>query len=307
MSGHAHGELPAGILPVDAPRALASRLDVGLGRAVAENGQRSVLGPAEVDAVLSASPSLSRKLAEARQSLDLAEEACQQMEQRTAVNLALRAETLLNSVGAKHHARDLAVRAHLIRGLALRLKPAHPTAALEAFRQALELAADLKPDPDRFPPRAAQLFENARPVPRRRSAPSTDAAASLARAAGVAHLLWISGTPSASGLELEVQVFDRRGQLLQQVQARSTLKGALTEAARLTSFALARVRLGDVAIAGDSPTTDETAPAPAWYKRWYVWTIAGVVLAGAGVGIAVAATRQDSSSASGFDFRFHFK
>jgi hypothetical protein len=41
-----------------------------------------------------------------------------------------------------------------------------------------------------------------------------------------------------------------------------------------------------------------------WYRRWWVWAVAGVVVAGAAVGIGLAATQ--SQDPGGTDIHFHF-
>ncbi len=311
-----HAAPRAAILGVEGEPALAAPLDRELGRAVAERGVREVLGPPELQARLTASPGVAAALTAGRQLISEATKATLYMRRAEAVAAAKDAVSKLEAAHARHHARDLLARAHGARAVALLLKPADEEGARAAFREAL--AADPSWRPADLAPRASQLLEEAQKA-RRASAPSVDELQAVSRAVGIDRLIWVHASAGASLVELELVFFSASerataSRRLQVPPGQVTARAAELIASVLAPGPTSLASLPSSGpVVGRSPEPPRPQPptttARPWYKRWWVWAIAGTVVVGTGLGLGLGLglksdTPSNPSGGFTFDFRY---
>jgi len=317
------------LLQPEGTTALTSSLAKELARSLAKAGHE-VLSPAEALLRLRAAPKMAAALKQARPLLSQAGEAHLSMKRADALKLARRAVTALEAVGARLAAPELLARAHGAVALALMLRPADKAGARAAFARALAVDPTYAPDRDRAPPRVRAL---ARKAGQRRVGPLAPTSAALTLAADavkVDRLVWIGAIQRSDGVRLIVVVFDRRDGSLKRHEHALTSGGAIVaDATPLVSKALgAPVKppsptptptatpaptpsTTPAPTPTTSPASGPTAPPPEaisspWYSRWWVWTIAGVVVVGAAVGLGVGLSQSDEPSGSGWDVAFRF-
>jgi hypothetical protein len=292
----------AAILPVAGDQQLAALLNPALGRAVAGKGQPLVLGPVEVQARLVGERELAAGLERARESIALAREQELRMNRPEAVAAALAAIRTVEEIRGSLYAPELVIRAHTSLAVASLLRPDDQQAASEALRRALALDPGYRPAPGQLSTRATRLLEEARPTARAQR-PADHDLGWVAHRLRLSRVLWIRVLAPKTALredrigvvrlarsraKLEVVLYDHGGRRVRtRLQAETTTAELLPRAADLVVQAL-----GGGAIARPRPAP---APAKRWYRRWWVWTVAGVVAAGAAAGIAVAATRTRES------------
>jgi hypothetical protein len=237
------------------------------------------------------------------------------MKRGESVDLARQAIRKLEGTLAPHHARAVLARAHGALARGLLLKPADEAGAREAFRAAIAAAPGFRGES--LPPRAAQLLEEARREARA-VVPTLEDLGKIATLARLDAVLWIAVHPAESSrVDLELVHF-----LASEGAVRSRLRksGRVEDVTTLAAELVARVLRPPAASAPASrprllalpPATLPTpgprpGPAPAlsrpWYKKWWVWTIAGAVVAGAGLGLGLG-LRSGGTPPPGFDFEF---
>jgi hypothetical protein len=300
-----------GILPVTGDRVLAADLDPSLGRAVAERGRAAVLGPVEVQARLNSDRAVTELLQRARDAIARARDHELRMNRDAATRDAKEAVRLLRRVRAAFHQPVLVTQAYTAMALAQLLMPANIPMARRAFSGALAVDPGYRPEPGQIPPRAAQILRQAR----RRAEqghPTKRDLAWIASRSGLARLLWLRLTPAAAGQRRKVQLmlYDHRQQrILLRLRKEIDGRRALSQTSDLVVQALGRVDTHSASTTSQEPSPQASQPSPSprpWYRRWWVWTLAGVVVAGA-VGVTLAVTRDTSQPApDGYDLHFHF-
>jgi hypothetical protein len=303
----------AGILPLAGDPVLAARVDRELGRAVAERGVRGVLGPVELSAELGAAPGVQAALADAGALLDRSARAVLYMKRGEALDLARQALAKLEGTHARHHARALLGRAHAAVARALLLKPSDESGAREAFR--LAVAADPGFAGEALAPRAAALLEAARREARA-TAPAAEELSRVTTSARLEIVLWFAVRAVGSQVELELVAYRPVAGELKRIVRSGRAEAATAIAAELVAGLLRRAPAtapgsapaSRVVVVLPPPVAPAPAPAPPrarpWYKTWWVWTIAGVVLAGAGVGLGVGLGRSKGPPPPGLDVEF---
>jgi len=292
-----------GILPVAGEAALARTLDEELHRAVAARTGQGVVGSVGLQARLWRGEGVAEKVQAARAAHEEAEQKVLQMDRSGAVAAARRAVSLLVVVGGRYHTPRLLSRAHLALARAMLLKPADANAARAALRAAREATPEGLED--RLPLRMAKLLGEVRREPRRSREPTVGELTSLSQVAGLPELVWISARARKAGVEVELLVYDRwshaRGHLVRQRVAREQL---VAQVADLVAAALPRRSVSPVIAEPAQPRRSVQAPATPWYKRWWVWTLVGVVVVGGATAGVIAATRDGSD---GYTVRFQFQ
>lgn len=294
----AGGSGTAGILPVVGEKAM--KLNPSLGRTMAELGQQAVLGPVEVQARLLADLQVAEALQQAREAIAAAKDDELQMRREASVGSAQKAIAHLERVHAGYHAPSLVTHAQATLALALMLRPADIEGASQAFRQALAVDPGYAPTTGQIPPRAAQLLQQEREQQPQVTAPGVASLSWLAGRLKLARLVWLRTSRSGEGkIKVQILLYDhRRAQVTRRLSGEVESDRALVETARLVSQALGGIRV--------RARRRDPAPPPVrpWYRRWWVWTIAGAfVAAGVGVGVGLALRPE---SRSGYDFHFHF-
>lgn len=307
----ADAETRLGLLPVRGSQAAAGRLGGPLGSALASEGF-SVVGTEEVLRTLSRAPEVARALKAARASIEEAERHGLYMKRAGALAAAMRALAELKAVAARHHAPTLVARAQVAVALARLLTPPDDEGALSALRAALAADPGYTPNPDRLPSRAARLLHRAREAKGPPSPPTLGELATLASLAKVEKVIWIAviSHPDRTDVTLLVYDHDKRS-IVTQYQGRLPEDGLARKIAALVQGPLERTpprQLAPMAPAWTS-TTDEGSPRQSngerrspkpWYKRWWIWTLAGAVVVGTGVAVAVTA-----GSTSDRTYEFH--
>jgi hypothetical protein len=131
--------------------------------------------------------------------------------------------------------------------------------------------------------------------------PSRDDLAWLAQRLRLARLVWLWLGPRG---EATVIVYDReREPQIRTLTRMVAMEQVLRNTARVISNALGGVPARPMVEPTSAPTKPTTTIRKPWYRKWWVWTIAGVVVAGAAVGVGVALSREEQGK---YDFRFHF-
>ncbi|MCC6747753.1 MAG: hypothetical protein IT371_08860 [Deltaproteobacteria bacterium] len=308
----------AGILRVAAPARHAARLEVSLGRAVAEAGRPGVLAPAELSVRLGGAEGVAQAVEAAGQKVVHAEQAALRMDRAAAVASATQAVAQLRAVGASNHARHSLAQAHLALGQALLLYPPDPDGAKAAFGAAVELEPELAVDPDRMAPRAARLLEEARRAPRAPKPPRREELAELAQRSRLGTLVWVSVQPRGPAeVEVQVAVYEHSRGAVAATLRRTMPEGTLLAgSAALVVQALGGALGGPPAPGLAAGAGGQGAPPPAakrrsWYQHWWVWTVAGVVVSGTAVALGVGLTTSRGGTPTppgpaGFDLHLHF-
>ena len=297
-----------GVLPIRGPRAVAGQVGSELRRALAAKGVQ-VLGPEElVRRLWRRAPEVAASLQAARRAIEEAERAGLYMQRAASLKAARRAVDSLDTVAARHLAPSLVAQARVAEALGLLLQPADEKAALEALRAAVAADPDVRPDPDRVASRAARLLEHARRALTPTRPPDRSELAWLASSAGVDRLIWIGAFPRGGRVETVLVAYDGgRG-------------AAASSSALLSPDGLGQQVAGQAAAllgvsAPKAPASrtvapvwvDRAPPAPArpapWYRRWWVWAIAGAVVVGAGVTAGVVASARTERA---YQLRFSY-
>jgi hypothetical protein len=305
----AGAETRVGLLPVRGSRAAADRLGGPLGSALASRGL-TVVGIEELQRTLTGAPEVARALKSARAAIEEAERHALYMKRADALAAAGRARAELRAVAARHHAPTLVARALVALALARLLKPPDEEGALSALRTALASDPGYAPNPDRLPSRAARLLQRAREARDPPSPPSLGELATLAPLAKVGRVIWIAVIAHPDRADVTLLVYDHeKRSVVTRYNGRLPKDGLARRIAALVEPPLER----------SSPPRQLTAVAPAWtsapddgapraerrsrpwYKRWWVWTLAGAVVVATGVAVAVTAT----SSTSDRTYEFH--
>jgi len=301
----------AGLLPVQGELHV---IGPDLGRALAEQGLRGVLGPDEVLSRLTARPAVASSLAAVRARLARSEEACFRMNRSLAIAEAQGALRQLGAIDGQHIVPELMARGLLALAEARLLHPADVDAADAALDAAVRLGQGLEKRFDRLPPAVTDRLVQARSRAGPPTPPTREEFGRLARLSGLRSLLWVGG----------------RGEAAVNVVRYSASEGALHTAtcrldgnglrSRRTTFRLAaclrsmtpsgpatphgpfEVLSGTGKARDRSP--EEEGPRP-WHQRWWIWTIAGAVVVGTTIGLAVGLGRRGDNVVSpnqGFTF-----
>lgn len=285
----------AGVLPVAGPAEPADRLGRELTRALA---REPVVAPDRLARRLSADREVLRSLLAVRGALEQAERETLYMRRGPAVQAAQRAIDSLDTVAGRLHAPALAARAQATLALALLLSPADEPAAMLAFRQAVSIDPSHRPDPDRTPSRARRLLEQARRSAGAPPPPGPEELAIIAGLTALERLFWVGLGPDG---QVELVVYDRSHRRIERRErvARAAVVG------RLRSY-LSVATAPAPAPAASLPVAEDRVPAASrstkspWYRRWWVWALAGAVVVGAGVTAAVVASAPQER-----DYQFH--
>jgi len=332
FSSAARGEIKSGgILPVAGTPSVAARLDQALGRTVAERGMRAVVGPLELRLRIASRPEIKKALAAAKKHIAAAKSASLYMKRKSAVNSARAAIAELERSAARFHSPALLGGAHGALALALMLDPADPKGALLALRRAVAVDSAYRPDTDRLDPAAATLLGRARKE-NKVTAPASAALAQVASFADRKHLIWISALKKKTTVALEVLVYDAEAKAIR-AHLRQNAKDGPTLVDKVASLiAAALVGMKTVSasqplattlpekIIGPQPGADDAGDRPAvtaavgsqitkksvsrpWYKKWWIWTIAGVVTASAAVVVGVSLSKDKKASGWTFEFK----
>lgn len=308
------------LLPVEGAPEHAAELDRSLGRAVAARGLRDALGPLELAARLRAEPSVKQALVQLKDALSKARKAALFMRRRPAVSAARAAIVAAKQAFARYHQRQLLAEAHEALAQALLLKPADESGALDAFKASVQADPAYAPAAGRMNPTTTRLLRSARST----YAPSPPPPArldALAKLLGVRRVVWlaIDAQGSRGTLQLSSHEVGGKGAHLRHTLTSGKLTGEVAQqlVALLSPAEPASAPTRVVVIEKQPtslPTSQRTSPAllpPSvakanernpWYKKWWVWTIVGVAVAG-GVTAAVLATRSQPDN---FDMKFEF-
>jgi hypothetical protein len=318
--GSAGAAAETGILPIRGERALRDSLRAAALGALAAPWREAVLGPGGVRRRLRGNPRVAAALTTARSQLQAAEQRVLYMDRAAARRAARAAIQELTAIAARHHTPTLVARAQTTLGMAALLEPPDREAALAAFRRAAAADPEYRPDPDRISPRITQVMQRVRagsagPIP-----PTEEELSLLASLAGVEELLWIAG--SRRGVEVELQICRYHVPSREMVgpeEGRGTaggLGGAIRSLAKIepapaiappASAASQRAAAAGALAPAASPlaspagSAEPARPRRAWYKRWWVWSLVGVAVAGSAVAIGVAAS---SDAERTYEFRF---
>jgi hypothetical protein len=296
---HAAGQTPAvpvALLPADAPRDLAVVVDTALDRLAA--GHAGALGPAALAARLREGLAVEQL----RGLVEASDRACVQMDRETAVTRANEAITRLQIRHGRLADPVLTARAWAALALARLLQPRDEAGAVRAFRRALEADPSYRVSPDRLSPSISRLFARAQVDWRSPRSPAQHELRELALAIDARRLVWVAVRPQTYAdegvLALELVLVNRQAK----VQVRRRREGIPREALADQAAALVREALGGPPapkppppkpVALPPPPPPPPSPGPArpvdrpWYRKWWVWTIAGAVLVTVGVGVAV--------------------
>lgn len=306
------------ILPVEGAPQHAAELDRSLGRAVAARGLRDALGPLELAARLRAEPTIKQALVQLADALSKAHKAALFMRRRPAVSAARSALGAAQSAFARYHQRQLLAESYEALAQALLLKPADESGALEAFKLSVQADPAYAPPAGRMNPTTTRLLRQAQsayvPTP-----PAPARLDALAKLLGVRRVVWLAiGAQGSQGtLQLATHEVGGKGAHLRRALTSGKLTSevaqqlvTLLSPAKPTS-APTRVVVIEKQPAGlpSQPTSRSLLAPPVakaagtpWYKKWWVWTIVGVAVAG-GVTAAVLATREHHDN---FDMKFEF-
>ena len=283
----------AGVLPIAGPAEPAAQLTRELVRALATE---PVVAPDRLARRLSGDREVLRSLLAVRGALEQAERDTLYMRRGPAVQAAQRAIDSLDTVAGRLHAPALAARAQATLALALLLSPADEPGATLAFRQAVSIDPSYQPDPDRTPSRARRLFEQARRSASAPTAPGPEELAIVAGLTALERLFWVGLGPDG---QVELVVYDQSHRRVERRERVVSAPRAL--AARLRSY-LSVAKAPPPAPAASQPFAADRVPkasrpgASPWYRRWWIWAIAGAVVVGAGVTVAVVASAPGERS-----------
>jgi hypothetical protein len=288
---------PAGVLPLVGPTARV--LNPSLGRAVAEKGMQAVLGPVEVQARLAVDPEVVKRLEMARDAIALAREHELQMNRAAATRAAAEAIHQLEEVRAPFHVPELAARAYVTLALTYLLRPTDLKAVQGAFRQALAVDPSYKPAAGQIPPQAAEILERERKKPPRVRRPTPIDLAWLAKRLKLPRVVWLHVDHGGAA---QIIVYTQNDPNPAASTGKIDIANSLPEAARLVRDSLGGVSKPPRPRPPEPPPRGPTGKP--WYRRWWIWTIAGVVVAGAAIGVGVALARDEPSPRYDFHFRF---
>lgn len=307
------------ILPVEGAPQHAAELDRSLGRAVAARGLRDALGPLELAARLRAEPTIKQALVQLADALSKARKAALFMRRRPAVSAARSAISAAQLAFTRYHQRQLLAESYEALAQALLLKPADESGAFEAFKLSVQADPAYAPPAGRMNPTTTRLLRQAQssyvPTP-----PAPTRLDALAKLLGVRRVVWLAiGAQGSQGsLQLATHEVGGKGTHLR----RALTSGKLTSevAQQLVTLlspakpASAPTRVVVIekqptSLPTSQPTSRSLLPPPVakaagtpWYKKWWVWTLVGVAVAG-GVTAAVLATREHHDN---FDMKFEF-
>jgi hypothetical protein len=287
--GHAEAA-PVGLLPVTGDPALARKLNAELVPRLARTGGPELVGPSKVQVRLHSAAGVADTIRTTRGQVVRAEQMLLDMKRRGAVREARHAINALVRVGGRYHSPRLTSRAHLVLARALLLKPAAPTAARSALRDALEISPDLSDGG--LPPSVGQLLQKVRKEPARDNLPTVGELASLCKQADLSSLVWIAARPRGDEVEIRLLVYDQASHASSQQVKRRAARGRMLDEVEV--MVSANVRTHGPTMATPLPTPRDPAPAASprpWYRRWWIWAIAGAVVAGVSV-TAVLTTRN---------------
>lgn len=282
LAAHAEGKAPGptlGLLPTQSPAAWQDTLSSALPRELERTLDAPVLRQNQLVERL-ANASGTRAIDDAaRLAIAQAEGHELKMERDLSLALATRAIAQLRRTGARFYAPRLWADAHIALARAQLLRPPDPTAAREALREALRVNPRIVANA--HPPRLARLVEQVRQHDVAARVPQADELASLSRRAGVARLLWLDVRPRGGRVALRLATHDLAHQSYAATEQ-------LVESAQVPkrTAALASWSFGTVALTGRLPAAPVTTHP--WYRRWWVWTTAGVVIAAVATAAVVA-------------------
>jgi hypothetical protein len=309
----AGAETRFGLLPVRGSRATADWLGGRLRSVLASRGL-PVVGTEEMLRSLSQAPEVARALKAARAAIGEAERHNLYMKRADALAAAKRALVELKAVAGLHVAPTLVARAQVAVALAKLLKPPDEARALSAMRAAVAADPGYAPNPDRLPSRAARLLKRAHEARDPPSPPTLGELATLAALGKVERVIWIAVVSDPDHAEVALLVYDHENRsVVTRYNGRLPKNGLAQKIAALVQGPLDTKGSPETRqlkpVAPAWTTTDKSAPrqsTPAtrpprpWYKRWWVWTLAGAVVVGTGVAIAASA-----GSTSDRTYEFH--
>jgi hypothetical protein len=306
------------VLPAGGPPRTAAALDAAIERELARAGSARVIGPLQVRVQLARSAAADPALDAARRGIKAAEDAAIRMKREQAVGAASAARKALRTVRGRFHSPQLVARANGALALALLLKPVDESGAVEAFRRALEADPDYTPDPDRMPPRARELFAQAKEAWRQPRSPEQGAFEQIARDLDAHRVTWVAArSASSERVDVVIAVATERGWIQRRRRLSNlSIEEAAEQVVAASRFTRLSRRAGEPATgspaskpaAAPSPVPPQPAPPPEpkrWYQRWWVWTAAVVAVGvGATITLSVLLARPSPERSMGLELRF---
>jgi hypothetical protein len=300
--------LPAGhaqriaILPVDGAAEVVAELNRKLPSTVARQLRTEVLSPSVLSRHLRESNDAEAVREAARAELASAEKAVLFMNRKEAIAGAQKSITQLEEALGQYHCPELMARAYGVQALALLLDPKDEEGAVQAFHTALVVNPRYQPNPDHLTPTVERLLARAHTGWQQPRPPALEVLKQVAQAVNVAQVFWLSARVDPQGLLLlQLTQIDAQGQLLEQHQIRNlAASDLLPQAAQWIVQSLGKnhtpLPWSVLEQHGTGSTGATTSPPTAWYRKWWVWTATGVVLASVGVGLAVGLSSSNDSS-----------
>ncbi|MBW2736665.1 MAG: hypothetical protein JRH20_30115 [Deltaproteobacteria bacterium] len=291
-----------GVLPVGGARLQAAALDAGLGHALANEGAKEILGPAQWVAQVAIQPEIAHALGQAEVWVAHSREYELQMKRTEAVDLAKRATALLKTHHAGWLRPKLVLRAELALAQALFLEPADPAAAAGALRRALHLRPEWQPARQSVPPRVLRVLDAERRAATINSEPTLRELSWLAAQGQMTHLVYLRVRVTGAGHTLRVKgllfaaqqkkVLHRLRSHAQEVTGKSLLGVAADVVAQL----VAQAALFAPQVVASQPASQAVTPMPAaapspWYHSGWFW--GALVLAGATAGVVTYLTLRE--------------
>lgn len=272
---------------------------------------------------------LAEAIKDIKDDIAKAERATLYLERAKAIRIIQKSIQQLEMLDAALFDPELLAKAHLTRALALFLKPADPAGAKIAFQTALAIFPNIRPDLIRLSPRAARLWQEALQEPIIIQSPTLSSFKQLATRSQSNHLLWISVQLRPSTAELMVMHYDHQHQQIrahQRIQCtelnaqkkmiqfisefiKQLSPSATDEVAHLSKVKLLSPHQSTVAFSDANPSVPQSSSLQLkqkkeWYKRWWIWTLAGAVIVGSGVIIGMA-LNQDSPPNQVYQFQLY--
>ncbi len=311
----------SGLISAESAPSYAPQFEANLVDALRAVKLEAVLTPAQFRARLTRAEEIAATLHQAKILLQSADQAMLNMNRMRAIRATREGIAHLQKINARYHSPELLARAYNMLALALLFRPADTIGALQAYKEAVKVAPGWQPDMDRTPPRALKLLLQAKKDPRAVHVPSTEELRWLAGRADIDQLIWIMGSTDDQKSKLELLIFSaKEGAIITHLHqeiapAEMAQQGAkmINEALHPPAPASAKAPLPPIAPVAGPPveTTKKKASMPTprpWYKKWWVWTIAGAVVGGTAVALALSlgnkTTSPPDNSYPNFIFKF---
>jgi hypothetical protein len=286
------------LLPLNGSVDICAPLEESLGGALKKKIQARVIEAEEMKQQLLALSSEAQVVGAAQRSIASSEEASLYMKKAEALSQAQQALNLLESDLAQFHHPSLVSRAYGALAFALLLEPADEEAAVKAWHQSLELDPTYKLDPDRLTPVVRALFLKAQDEWQQRPlVPPKLVLKQTAEVFKAENLAWVAIRLSSPGnARLFVALIDSRGEITQQHQVQVELEKMQLQTAKWIAQAFQQ-----------KPSAPKVrVVVEPWYRKWWIWTIAGAAVTGAGLGLGLG-LGLSASEPSTYDIHLQFK